>query len=381
MKSLYDFNYEQIQQYALSKGWKKYRGHQIFQWLYRKRVTSIDDMSDLSKETREILNQEFIISPLGLKDIQIAKDGTTKFLFELLDGALIESVLMIFDYGNSVCVTTQVGCNMGCAFCASGLTKKQRDLTSGEIVAQIMYVQGYLDQREQRLSHIVVMGTGEPFDNYEEMMNALATVNHDRGLGIGARHITISTCGVVPKIYAFAKEHVQYNLAISLHAPNDELRNQLMPINHAYPLAELFQAIHAYCDENNRRLTFEYILLKGQELVEKDGYQTQLISGIPSFCAAAARMNIPLALWNEQIHILPAVHNLSETLPDSGTCILMKSGSKMSQVKEILKRSGREAVMIENCGTSNEHVYLHVDDIPDTAGYYSLIISKEAEQL
>ena len=123
--------------------------------------------------------------------------------------------------------------------------------------------------------------------------------------------------------------------------------------------------------------TFAYI----QELVEKDGYQTQLISGIPSFCAAAARMNIPLALWNEQIHILPAVHNLSETLPDSGTCILMKSGSKMSQVKEILKRSGREAVMIENCGTSNEHVYLHVDDIPDTAGYYSLIISKEAEQL
>ena len=284
MKSLYDFNYEQIQQYALSKGWKKYRGHQIFQWLYRKRDTSIDEMSDLSKETREILNQEFIISPLGLKDIQIAKDGTTKFLFELLDGALIESVLMIFDYGNSVCVTTQVGCNMGCAFCASGLTKKQRDLTSGEIVAQIMYVQGYLDQREQRLSHIVVMGTGEPFDNYEEMMNALATVNHDRGLGIGARHITISTCGVVPKIYAFAKEHVQYNLAISLHAPNDELRNQLMPINRAYPLAELFQAIHAYCDENNRRLTFEYILLKGVNDTKACAKQlAELVKGLNAY--------------------------------------------------------------------------------------------------
>jgi len=284
MRSLYEFNYDQIQELALSKGWKKFRGHQIFQWLYRKRATSIDEMSDLSKETREILKAEFIISPLCVKDIQIAKDGTTKFLFALADGALIESVLMIFDYGNSVCVTTQVGCNMGCAFCASGLTKKQRDLTSGEIVAQIMYVQDYLAKREERLSHIVVMGTGEPFDNYDAMMNALATVNHDRGLGIGARHITISTCGVVPKIYAFAKEHVQYNLAISLHAPNDSLRNQLMPINHAYPLKELFQAIHAYCDENNRRLTFEYILLKGvNDTKECAGQLAKLIKGLNAY--------------------------------------------------------------------------------------------------
>lgn len=263
MKSLYDFNYDQIQEYAQSKGWKSYRGHQIFQWLYRKRVTNIDDMSDLSKETRETLKEECIISPLTLRDMQVSSDGTTKFLFALSDGALIESVMMVFDYGNSVCVTTQVGCNMGCAFCASGLTKKQRDLTSGEIVAQIMYVQSYLDEREERLSHVVVMGTGEPFDNYEAMMNAMATINHDRGLGIGARHITISTCGVVPRIYEFAKEHTQYNLAISLHAPNDELRTALMPINHAYPLAELFTALRAYCEENNRRLTFEYILLKG----------------------------------------------------------------------------------------------------------------------
>ncbi len=263
MRSLYEFNYEQIQEYALTKGWKKYRGHQIFQWLYRKRVSDIDEMSDLSKETREQLKAEFIISPLTLRDIQISSDGTTKFLFALPDGALIESVMMVFDYGNSVCVTTQAGCNMGCAFCASGLTKKQRNLTAGEIVAQIMYVQSYLDERSQRLSHIVVMGSGEPFDNYEATMNALATVNHDRGLGIGARHITISTCGIVPRIYEFANEHTQYNLAISLHAPNDELRDRLMPINRRYPLKELFAAIHAYSDENNRRLTFEYILLKG----------------------------------------------------------------------------------------------------------------------
>ena len=152
---------------------------------------------------------------------------------------------------------------MGCAFCASGLTKKSRDLTSAEMVAQVLYVQKYLDEREERLSHIVVMGTGEPFDNYDNVMNFLSTVNHDRGLGIGSRHITISTCGIVPKIYDFANEHTQYNLAISLHAPNDTLRNQLMPVNKAYPLDELMKALDYYSEENNRRLTFEYILLKG----------------------------------------------------------------------------------------------------------------------
>ena len=263
MKSLYDFNYEQIQEFALNQGWKKFRGHQIFQWLYRNRVTEIDEMSNLSKETRDRLKQEFVISPLTLRDKQVAKDGTTKFLFALEDGSLIESVLMLFDYGKSVCVTSQVGCNMGCAFCASGLTKKQRNLTSGEMVAQVMYIQRELDQQQDRVSHIVVMGTGEPFDNYEQVMNFLATLNHDRGLGIGARHITISTCGIVPRIYDFAKEHTQYNLAVSLHAPNDELRNQLMPINQAYPLSSLMEALDAYSKENNRRLTFEYILLRG----------------------------------------------------------------------------------------------------------------------
>lgn len=263
MKSLYDMNYDQMQEFALEQGWKKFRGHQIFQWLYRNRVTDIDEMSNLSKETRDRLKAEFVISPLQLRDKQVAKDGTTKFLFALEDGALIESVLMLFDYGKSVCVTSQVGCNMGCAFCASGLTKKQRNLTSGEMVAQVLYIQRELDQQGDRVSHIVVMGTGEPFDNYEEVMNFLATVNHDRGLGIGARHITISTCGIVPRILEFSKEHTQYNLAVSLHAPNDELRNRLMPVNHAYPLAELMEALDQYGSENNRRLTFEYILLKG----------------------------------------------------------------------------------------------------------------------
>ena len=263
MKSLYDFNYEQIQEFALEQGWKKFRGHQIFQWLYRKRVQNIDDMSDLSKETREVLKENFIINPCKIVTKQVSSDGTVKYLFELEDGAYVESVLMIYDYGKSICVTSQVGCNMGCDFCASGLLKKRRDLTSGEIVAQVLSVQKDLDETGDRISHIVVMGTGEPFDNYENVMNFCATVNHDRGLGIGGRHITISTCGIVPKIREFAHEQTQYNLAISLHAPNNELRNKLMPINRAYPLEQLMDAIDEYTKLNNRRLTFEYILLKG----------------------------------------------------------------------------------------------------------------------
>ena len=263
MQSIYDLNYDQMEEFAKECGWKAFRGRQIFQWLYRKRVFSFDEMTDLSKETREVLKSKFEINPLEVVKKQVAKDGTTKFLFKTEDGALLESVMMVFDYGNSICVSSQVGCNMGCAFCASGLTKKKRNLTSGEMVAQFLYVQKELDKKGERLSHIVVMGTGEPFDNYDNVMNFLATVNHDRGLGIGSRHITLSTCGVVPRIYDFANEHTQYNLAISLHAPNNELRDQLMPINRAFPLEKLMESIDYYCKENNRRLTFEYILLKG----------------------------------------------------------------------------------------------------------------------
>lgn len=263
MKSIYDLNYEQMKEFAQDCGWKPFRGHQIFQWLYRSRVQDFDEMTNLSKDTRALLKSEFEINPLTLVRKQVAKDGTTKFLFKTEDGALLESVMMVFDYGNSVCVSSQVGCNMGCAFCASGLTKKRRNLTAGEMVAQVMAVQKELDTKGERLSHIVVMGTGEPFDNYDNVMNFLSTVNDDQGLGIGSRHITLSTCGVVPGIKKFADAHTQYNLAISLHAPNDELRSRLMPINKAYPLKELMEAVDYYTKENNRRLTFEYILLKG----------------------------------------------------------------------------------------------------------------------
>lgn len=262
-KSIYDMTYEQMEDWAVSKGWKKFRIQQIYNWLYKSRVDSFEEMTNLSKETRKALSEEFEFTPLELDRQQIAKDGTRKFLFRTEDGALLESVMMVFDYGNSVCVSSQVGCNMGCAFCASGLTKKSRNLKASEMVAQVMAIQKELDRSNERVSHIVVMGTGEPFDNYENVMNFLKTVNHDRGLAIGSRHITISTCGVVPKIYEFADGHYQYNLAVSLHAPNNRLRDSLMPINKAYPLEELMKAIDYYTKENNRRLTFEYILLNG----------------------------------------------------------------------------------------------------------------------
>jgi 23S rRNA (adenine2503-C2)-methyltransferase len=262
-KSIYDLDYDALEAFALSQGWKKFRAQQIFDWLYRQKVQDFEDMSNLSKETRQVLADHFQINPLTLVRKQESKDGTVKFLFKTEDGALLESVLMRFDYGNSVCVSSQVGCNMGCAFCASGLTKKSRNLTAGEMTAQAMHIQHYLDEEGQRLSHVVVMGTGEPFDNYDNVMSFVRTVNHDRGLGIGSRHITISTCGIVPKILEFSHARTQYNLAISLHAPNDTLRSQLMPVNKAYPLDELMDALRVYCEENNRKLTFEYILLKG----------------------------------------------------------------------------------------------------------------------
>jgi len=255
-------------------GHKKFRSQQLFQWLYRKRVASFDEMSDLSNELRETLKTDHVIDPLRLVKRLVSQDGTVKYLFRLQDGSLAETVLMHYDYGKSVCVTSQIGCNMGCAFCASGLLKKTRDVTSGEMVAQVMYVQRELDQNQERVSHVVIMGTGEPFDNYENVMDFMNTINHDKGLAIGARHITVSTCGIVDKIRRFAKENVQYNLAISLHAPNDALRSRLMPINQAYPLDQLMDAIREYASLNNRRITFEYILLK--DVNDKDEHARQL---------------------------------------------------------------------------------------------------------
>lgn len=226
-------------------------------------MTSIEDMSNLSKGLRDKLSANFEITTLKTAIKQTSADGTTKFLFELHDGYSIETVLMRHDYGNSVCVTTQVGCRIGCTFCASTLGGLKRHLEAGEIVAQVVTVQQELDATDERVASVVIMGIGEPFDNYDNMMSFLKIINHDKGLTIGARHITVSTSGIVPKIYQFADENMQINFAISLHAPNTELRSRLMPINKAYKLDDLMKSVRYYIDKTGRRISFEYGLFGG----------------------------------------------------------------------------------------------------------------------
>jgi len=260
MKSIYNYTQEQLIEEFITLNEKKFRATQVFEWIYRKQTYHFDEMSNLSLDLRQKLNDTYSSSLLKMKEKQVSQDGTIKYLFELEDGGLIESVLMVHDYGRSLCVTSQLGCNMGCAFCASGLLKKQRNLTAAEMVLQVLSV---MHDTSERVSHVVVMGTGEPFDNYDEVMNFIRIINHPKGLAIGARHLTISTCGLVDKIEMYAYEGIQTNLAISLHAPNDEIRNQLMPINKRYPMDELRKAMKFYIEKTNRRVTLEYILLKG----------------------------------------------------------------------------------------------------------------------
>ena len=227
-------------------------------------MTSFEEMTNLSKDLIAKLNETFTFPVLNEKIKQQSTDGTRKFLFELADGLLIETVLMPQEYGLSICVTTQVGCNIGCTFCASGIIAKQRDLVAGEIVAQVMHVQRTLDEVApgDRVSHIVVMGIGEPFDNYDNVIKFLKVVNSDTGLAIGARHITVSTSGLAPKILDFAKEGLQVNLALSLHAPDNDTRSKIMRINRKYPIEVVMEAINEYIRTTNRRVTFEYIMDK-----------------------------------------------------------------------------------------------------------------------
>ncbi|MGF2615858.1 23S rRNA (adenine(2503)-C(2))-methyltransferase RlmN [Rossellomorea vietnamensis] len=262
--SIYGLTIDQLTSWVVEKGEKKFRASQIWDWLYKKRVTSFSDMKNIGGQLIALLEENFHLGTLQQEIKQESKDGTIKFLFKLEDGNLIETVLMKFNYGYSVCVTTQVGCNIGCSFCASGLLRKNRDLSSGEIVEQIMNVQHHLDAKgnDDRVSHIVVMGIGEPFDNYDNLMDFLRVVNDQKGLSIGARHITVSTSGLANRIYDWADENIQVNLAVSLHAPNNELRSRIMKINKAYPLEKLMPAIDYYLEKTNRRITFEYILLK-----------------------------------------------------------------------------------------------------------------------
>lgn len=257
MENIYNLTYEELEKFLIDNNEKKYRASQIFEWLYDKRVSSFSLMTNLSKDLILLLESSFSISKLEI--ISEEKDiGVSKYLFKLFDGEHIESVLMRHNYGLSLCISSQVGCNMSCSFCESGRRKKVRNLNAYEMILQIMMIEELINEK---ITHIVIMGIGEPFDNFDNLVRFIKIANFHKSLNIGSRHITVSTCGIVPKIYEFSKLPFQVNLAISLHAPNDELRNKLMPINKVYPLKELMRSVKDYISLTNRRVTFEYILL------------------------------------------------------------------------------------------------------------------------
>ena len=273
MNSIYNYSLNDLISYFESIGESKFRASQVFDWLYIKRVKSFDEMTNLKKSLIQFLKANFLIEFLKLVKVQEDID-VKKYLFELFDGNKIEAVLMRHDYGNSLCVSTQVGCNMGCRFCESGRLKKKRNLESFELVTQILSVE---EDIKERISHVVLMGIGEPFDNYDNVMNFINIINDPKGINIGIRHITISTCGLVPKIKEFTNEKTGVNLAISLHAPNDKIRSEIMPINKVYKINDIISSIKDYIKVTNRRVTFEYILLNGVNDTDECAYELSLL--------------------------------------------------------------------------------------------------------
>ena len=258
MRNIYDYTLEELEKYFIEKNEKKFRATQIYEFLYKKRVKSFDEMTNIGKGTIDDLKNNFTFNKIKLllkqEDINVKK-----YLFELSDNQRIETVLMYHNYGISICVSSQVGCNMGCKFCESGRLKKIRNLEAHEIVEQILYIE---EDIQNRISHVVVMGIGEPFDNYDNVMRFVKIINCPKGIDIGSRHITISTCGLIKGIEKFMLEEGQVNLAISLHAPNDTIRKKIMPIAKANPLDDLILTIKKYIKATNRRVTFEYIMLE-----------------------------------------------------------------------------------------------------------------------
>ena len=259
MKNIYGLTIEELEKVFIDLGSKKFHADQMFSWLYEKDIDSYDEVTNIKKELLAEISKVYSIEKL--KIVRVERDvDVSKYLFELADEEHIEAVLMRHDYGNSVCVSSEVGCNMGCRFCESGRRKKVRNLETYEMVLQILQISRDLGER---VSHVVVMGIGEPFDNYDNVINFLKIINHPKGLAIGARHITVSTCGLVPKIEEFSKLDLQFNLAVSLHGPTNEVRDQIMPINKAYPIEKLMSALKKYYNRTNRRITFEYVMLDG----------------------------------------------------------------------------------------------------------------------
>ena len=290
--NIYGLTKEELENIFESIGEKKYKATQIYEWLYKKRVSTFDEMTNIKKEVIDYLKQNYNLNKLKILKKQIGND-VVKYLFELEDNNKIEAVLMKHDYGNSLCVSSQVGCNMGCSFCESGRLKKVRNLNAYEIVLQILQVE---EDLQIRITHVVMMGIGEPFDNYENVIKFIKIINDPKGIELGSRHITISTCGIIPKIKEFTSLDLQVNLAISLHASNNELRSKLMNINKAYNINELISVIKEYINKTNRRVTFEYIMLKDvNDKVENAKELSKLLKGINCY--------VNLIPYNETSHI------------------------------------------------------------------------------
>jgi len=264
-----DLSLEELTQYVISVGEKPFRTTQIFEWIYQKGAVRFDEMSNLSKDFREQLQRDFIFPLQVITAKQVSQDGTTKFLFDLHDHEKIETVLIPTKTRTTVCVSSQAGCKFGCRFCASGIGGWVRNLSVAEIVAEVLYTKEVAKQFDHPLSHIVFMGTGENFDNYDHLMKAIRIINGKEGMNIGARRITISTVGIIPKIKQLAQEKIQVELAISLHGFDNESRNVLMPVNRKYPFDELIGACRDYVKATKRQITFEYILIKDVTCTEK----------------------------------------------------------------------------------------------------------------
>ena len=261
MIEISSLSFDELQENIAQMGMPRFRAKQIYEWLHKKNVDSFDKMTNLDKALRVRLSEEFTIAVPAVSRKLVSKiDGTVKYLFEFSDGECVESVVMKYKYGNSICVSTQVGCAMGCTFCASTKAGRVRNLTAGEILGQIYRAQ---TDTGERISHIVLMGIGEPLDNFDNVMKFLDMVSDENGLNIGQRNISLSTCGVVPNIYKLAERKMQITLSISIHSPTDELRTSMMPINKKYPISELVKACRSYVKTTGRRISFEYSLIKG----------------------------------------------------------------------------------------------------------------------
>ncbi|MBQ8659762.1 MAG: 23S rRNA (adenine(2503)-C(2))-methyltransferase RlmN [Bacilli bacterium] len=292
MKNIYGIKRIDLEKYFVCNGEKKFKALQVFEWLYQKKVKSFEEMTNIKKEIQEQLARDFTFKMITIQKKQEDK-LTKKYLFKLEDDNFVEAVLMEHDYGLSLCVSSEVGCNMGCAFCESGRLKKVRNLEAHEMVQQIMLVE---ENIKKRISSVVIMGIGEPLDNYDNVMDFIKIINDAKGIQLGARHITLSTCGIIPKIRELMDEELQINLALSLHAPNTQLRDKLMPVNKAYNLSDLMDTIRDYIAKTNRRVTIEYVML--DEVNDNEAQALEL-------AALLKGMNVYVNLipYNETNHI------------------------------------------------------------------------------